>query len=714
MLTRKLGPFTAMQLAVLIVAFAAAAGGSYSLLRFIDDGTDDVLAADEQLVPAQIGDLITTVSTDGSLVFPISETVAFESSGVIGEVLVAEGDIVTEGQVLATLNAASVAGLEKAVVQAQFDLDGARESLAEATADPDSLDIANAEATIAEALVSLQQAQDDRDALGAEPPDSSELAAAAASLANAALAIQDAEDLLADLTSRPTPAAIADAESAIAAAMTSLANAEGSYAMVYGEENDAVTKARADLDAALEAYTQLFVAWLGVDPSLVDPATAPADHLAAWEIDLDALFDIAKSPDLSSRFLTPPDDPATVWHEPTIHFYIAFLPGGIVGTCDEANPPSTYSCVLLDFNAAWDAVEEERVNVDAISLDASKAIASADSAVASAQDSLEAAQEALVDLMVVADPLRVAAAEADLVLAREKFDDAKVALAELTEPAGPEDIAIAKAEAAIARANVNVEKARVALAELTPDPNPLALALLQAEVTAAEFALEAAVTALDGTTLLAPIGGEVISVEIEPGDNATRGEQAANQQTEGILITDRNVVEIEGTVDEIDILAIDVNVTAEVTMAALPGETLSGSVTEIGSPTNQQGVVSFPVNVRLEVPEGLVLIEGLTATASIVTSEVRGVLLAPTAAVQGSFVQPFIRVSNAGVVEERPVELGASDDFWVVVLSGIAEGEQVIMPAPESGPGFATFGGGFGGGSALRALQGGGGRRGRN
>ena len=714
MLTRKLGPFTAMQLGVLIVAFAAAAGGSYSLLRFIDDGTDDVLASDEQLVPAQIGDLITTVSTNGSLVFPISETVVFESSGVIGEVLVAEGDIVTEGQILATLNAASVAGLEKAVVQAQLDLYEAQESLAEATADPDSLDIASAEATIEEALVSLQQAQDDRDALGAEPPDSSELAAAASSLANAALAIQDAEDLLADLTSGPDTDAIADAEEDIAAAMTALANAEGSYAMVYGEENEAVTEARVDLDAALEAYTQLFVAWLGVDPSLVDPATAPADHLAAWEIDLDALFDIAKSPDLASRFLTPPDDPATVWHEPTIHFYIAFLPGGIVGTCDDSSPPSTYTCVLLDFNAAWDAVEEERVNVDAITLDASKAIASADSTVASAQDSLEAAQEALADLMVVADPLRVAAAEADLVLAREKFDDAKAALAELTDPEGPDDVAIAKADAAIVRANINVEKAREALADLAPDPTPLALALLEADVTAAEFALEAAVTALDGTTLLAPIGGEVISVEIEPGNNATRGEQAANQQTEGILITDRNIVEIEGTVDEIDILAIDVNVTAEVTLAALPGEILSGSVTEIGSPTNQQGVVSFPVNVRLEVPEDLFLVEGLTATASIVTSEVRGVLLAPTAAVQGSFVQPFIRVSNAGVVEERPVELGASDDFWVVVLSGIAEGEQVVMPVPESGPGFATFGGGFGGGNALRALQGGGGRRGRN
>ncbi len=714
MLTRKLGPFTAMQLAVLIVAFAAAAGGSYSLLRFIDDGTDDVLAADEQLVPAQIGDLITTVSTDGSLVFPISELVAFESSGVIGEVLAAEGDIVTEGQILATLDAASVAGLEKAVVQAQLDLDEARESLAEATADPDSLDIANAETTLVEALVSLQEAQDDRNALAAEPPDSSELAAAAFSLASAALAIQDAEDLLADLTTGPTPEAIADAESAIAPAVTALANAEGSYAMVYGEENEAVTEARADLDAALEAYTQVFVTWLGVDASLIDPAKAPADHLAAWEVDLDTLFDIARAPDLSSGILAPPDDPATVWHEPTIHFYLAFLPGGIIGTCDDGNPPPTYTCVLLDFNAAWDAVEQERVNVDAITLDASKAIASADSAVASAQDSLEAAQEALADLMVDADPLKVAAAEAELVVARSKLDDAKVALADLTDPEGPEDVAIAKAEAAIARANVNVEKAREALAELTPDPDPLALALLQAEVTAAEFALEATVTALEGTTLLAPIGGEVISVEIEPGDNATRGEQAANQQTAGILITDRSVVEIEGTVDEIDILAIDVNVTAEVTMAALPGETLSGSVTEIGSPTNQQGVVSFPVNVRLEVPEDLVLIEGLTATASIVTSEVRGVLLAPTAAVQGSFVQPFIRVSNAGVVEERLVELGASDDFWVVVLSGIAEGEQVIMPAPESGPGFATFGGGFGGGSALRALQGGGGRRGRN
>ena len=134
-------------------------------------------------------------------------------------------------------------------------------------------------------------------------------------------------------------------------------------------------------------------------------------------------------------------------------------------------------------------------------------------------------------------------------------------------------------------------------------------------------------------------------------------------------------------VDEIDILSIAVGVQTEVTLTALPGQTLRGTVTEIGTATNQQGVVTFPVSVQLEVPEGLELLEGLSATASIVTSEIRNVLLVPSAAIQGNFIQPFVRVATGSEVEERSVELGAADDFWVVVIAGLVEGEQVAIEA---------------------------------
>ena len=87
------------------------------------------------------------------------------------------------------------------------------------------------------------------------------------------------------------------------------------------------------------------------------------------------------------------------------------------------------------------------------------------------------------------------------------------------------------------------------------------------------------------------------------------------------------------------------------------------------------------------------------------------VLLVPTSAIKGSFLAPFVRVSVNGRLVERPVEIGSSDDFHVIVTSGLAEHEQVVMPAPSaSSTELANFA--FGGANAqqfLRQIQSGGG-----
>jgi multidrug efflux pump subunit AcrA (membrane-fusion protein) len=249
--------------------------------------------------------------------------------------------------------------------------------------------------------------------------------------------------------------------------------------------------------------------------------------------------------------------------------------------------------------------------------------------------------------------------------------------------------------------------AATALAKLTVE-DELDIAVLEAVVHNAELALVTALAELEGATLPSPITGLVAGVDMKASDSA-------RANAVGIVVVDVSVVEIEGTVDEIDVLSISPGVVADVTMTALPGQTLTGTVTEIGAPTNQQGVVTFPIQVRLEVPPGVQLFEGLSATANIITSQQLGVLLVPTAAIQGSFIQPFVRVISTEGVDERPVELGASDDFWVVVNDGLVEGEQVAMPAPSaSDSGFGSFTGGDR--QALRALiqGGGGGRGGRN
>lgn len=199
---------------------------------------------------------------------------------------------------------------------------------------------------------------------------------------------------------------------------------------------------------------------------------------------------------------------------------------------------------------------------------------------------------------------------------------------------------------------------------------------------------------------------------MEVGGDSRQEAGQGNQQAAFIEVVDLSIVEIDGSVDEIDVLAIEVGTRAAVTISALAGQPLTGVVTEIGAATaGQTGVVTFPITLRLEVPSGVTLREGLSATSEIVIQEHRNVLLVPTAAVRGSFFAPLVRVWDGADAEERPVELGPSDDFWVVVLEGVEAGERVLMPQTATSA-FPSFGFGPGGRGGRVVPLGGGGRGG--
>ena len=124
----------------------------------------------------------------------------------------------------------------------------------------------------------------------------------------------------------------------------------------------------------------------------------------------------------------------------------------------------------------------------------------------------------------------------------------------------------------------------------------------------AQAALDAALQRLEDATLQAPMAGTVSLVNVEAG-------QAVNANTTVVEVVDPSVVEVDGVVDEIDVLFIRQGARAEVTLDALPGQVLEGIVSEIGSAAiNQQGVVSYPIRILLQVPAGVDLREGLTAT----------------------------------------------------------------------------------------------------
>jgi multidrug efflux pump subunit AcrA (membrane-fusion protein) len=170
------------------------------------------------------------------------------------------------------------------------------------------------------------------------------------------------------------------------------------------------------------------------------------------------------------------------------------------------------------------------------------------------------------------------------------------------------------------------------------------------------------------------------------------------------VITTGDIVTMTANVDELDILSLEEGQEASIVLDALPDETISGVVTKVSETgTSQAGVTTYPVTVRLDIPEGMTVKSGMNASATIVTGASENTLMIPLAALQEAGGEKFVMVGTEGAPggedtaaqpgvsaaegERRTVETGLSDGDSVEVLSGLEEGETVVyvQPAGEDG-----------------------------
>ena len=453
-----------------------------------------------------------------------------------------------------------------------------------------------------------------------------------ASVASAKVALKEARDALNQLSGQPVADGVAEVQSAVDLAQVSLANAQRDLELAQREWAGKLRTAQEAFDDSTGGYRDVFRKWFGVELSSDEADRAPDELLASWNASLDALFTRdERSGEVRSYLMDaiPLNNPATRWSETVVYLWLTYYPGAIVANCEDGVAPPQGACVQSELDAAWDSYEQAKDGLDATKTQEEKAVASAQSAVTKAEDSLATAEEELAEARLGPDPLEVELNRKELTVAEATLAQAEEDLAKLMRRIGP---------------------------------------------------------LLDDGVLRASMAGVVSLVGVEAG-------QTVNANTSAFELVDVSIVEIDGIVDEIDVLFVQVGAQAEVTMDALPGQVLTGEVSAISQEArNQQGVVSYPIRIRVEAPAGVEFREGLSATASIVIREERNVLLVPVQALYGTFEQPVVKVAKGDGVEDRSVILGNSDDFWVAVHEGLVEGDQVVMQAPATSP-FGFFGG---------------------
>ncbi len=91
------------QVGLLVGVLLVAGGAAYTAYARSTSSDDEALGENQQLFNVAYGDLVNQVSTNGSLVFPEKEALSFGTDGIVSELLVEEGQRVSQGEVLARL-----------------------------------------------------------------------------------------------------------------------------------------------------------------------------------------------------------------------------------------------------------------------------------------------------------------------------------------------------------------------------------------------------------------------------------------------------------------------------------------------------------------------------------------------------------------------------------------------------------------------------------
>jgi HlyD family secretion protein len=157
--------------------------------------------------------------------------------------------------------------------------------------------------------------------------------------------------------------------------------------------------------------------------------------------------------------------------------------------------------------------------------------------------------------------------------------------------------------------------------------------------------------------------------------------------TELASVADMGDLIFKGTVDEIDVGKISVGMPCRIKVGALPDEIVTGSLSRIAPQAQKsEGATLFDVEIELDPNQTVTLRAGYSANADVVIREKNDIVLVPERLVFFEDDKTFVEIPGVGPEaepEKVEVELGLSDGLNVEIVSGVAEGDQIVQRPPR-------------------------------
>ncbi len=715
---------------VIIVGILAVVGAGAYVFRGQITGQSAAPAVAVNTVPVTRGDIKVAVSTSGTVIVPnqsqaklsfdVTGGVSGSVSGTVSKLNVEIGSLVKKGDVLAELSSDT---LQTQLQQQQATLSSAQAKLDALRAGSRPEDIATAESALRSAKIRL-------DALrtSARPE---QIAAAKAQL--------DANKAKLDQLLHPTATDIASAQSAI-------------------------DTAQHNLDTARTRLDQLLHPSAGDIAAAQASVASAANSLTTARTQLNNLMNPSETDLAAARAAVQSAQSSVNAKQAGLNNLVASL-GRIPSYTDIANAQN-------DATSAQTSLAAAQLRLDQLLHPLQSDIDVANASLAAAQASYDSAKTKL-DLLLHPGAGDISMAQASVGIAQSAVDSAKAKLDALKNP-NPADIAAAQASVASAEqtlaalnaplsTDVQLQQEAIAQAQQTlslrQNPyTPYDIVQAQSSVAQAQAQVNSTQKQIDGSKIIAPFDGVVTAVNVQQGMGVSASAVVIQMSEVGKL-------QVDATVDEVDVAKVRTGQLASLTLDALPGVIIParvGLISYLGTSTS--GVVSYDVYLDIlsdqqtfangsrtgasaspsqtpragatasgtpraggtgAAPSGTpraggtgrpagsngqpvdvlsLLHPGFTVLANITVDQRNNVLTVPVKAVRQSGRDRVVRALVNGVVEERTVTTGVTDGQNIEVTSGLQEGDLVVVESAQAASrATPTFGvgGGFGGG--LRA-----------
>jgi len=192
------------------------------------------------------------------------------------------------------------------------------------------------------------------------------------------------------------------------------------------------------------------------------------------------------------------------------------------------------------------------------------------------------------------------------------------------------------------------------------------------ELALAQAKYDAAKAVLNSLQIKSPFAGVVFAVNAESGATYPA-------ETSLFTIGDPKALEVLANITEEDFPIISVGQEVELFFDARADVTVQGKVDRVIPKRLEGDSPRYHIYITLnDVPDGLA--DGMTSDAAITIAKREGVLCLPRSLVRASGTdEATLKVWVNQAVETRQVKVGLRGDSDVEILSGLKEGDQVVI-----------------------------------